>query len=51
MRINNPMAKTGIITRALWRVESWELVTNGSFFLSLDTTHTGAENLLGGLHR
>ncbi len=49
------MAKTGIVTRALCRVESWELVANGSFFLSLDTTpagpcSTGAENLRGGLH-
>ena len=36
------------------RVESWELVANGSFFLSLDTTPTGPENLRGahdgGLH-
>jgi hypothetical protein len=44
------MAKTGIVTRALWRVESWELVANVSFFLSLDSTPTGAENLRGGLH-
>ncbi len=50
------MAKTGIVTRALWRVESWERVANGSFFLSLDTTPTltvtltVAENLRGGLH-
>ncbi len=44
------MAKTGIVTRALWRVESWVLVANGSFFLSLDTTPTGAENLRWGLH-
>jgi hypothetical protein len=43
------MAKTGIVTRAL-RVESCDLVANGSFFLSLDTTPTGAENLRGGLH-
>jgi hypothetical protein len=28
----HPMAKTGIVTRALWRVESWELVSNDSFF-------------------
>ncbi len=37
-------------TRALWRVESWELVANGTFFLSLDTTPTGAETLRGGLN-
>jgi hypothetical protein len=42
------MTKTEIVTRALWRVESWELVANGSIFLSLDTA--GAENLRGGVH-
>ncbi len=31
-------------------MELWELVANGSYFMSLDTTHTGAENLPGGLH-
>ncbi len=45
------MAKTGIVNGALWRVESWELIANDSFFfLSLDTTPTGAENLRGGVH-
>ena len=44
------MAKIGIVTGALWRVESWLVVANDSlFFLSLDTTPTGAENLRGGL--
>ncbi len=37
------MAKTGVVTGALWRVELWELVANDSFFfLSLDITPTGA---------
>ncbi len=47
------MAKTGIVTGALWRVESWELIANDSFFFlsfKLDTTPTVAEILLGGLH-
>jgi hypothetical protein len=43
------MAKTGIVTRALWRMESW-VANDSNFFLSLDTTPTGAENLQGGLH-
>jgi hypothetical protein len=45
-----PMAKSGIVSRALWRVKSWELEANGSIFLSLDTTPTGAEHSQGGLH-
>jgi hypothetical protein len=40
---SHPLAKIGIVTRALWRVESWELVANDSIFLRLDTTPTGAE--------
>jgi hypothetical protein len=45
------MAKTGIVTGALWRVHTWELLANDSFiFLSLDTSSIGAENLRGGLH-
>jgi hypothetical protein len=45
------MAKRGNVTGALWRAESWELIAKYSFFfLSLDNTATGAENLRGGLH-
>jgi hypothetical protein len=44
------METTGIVTRAFWRVEPWKLVANYFFFLSVDTTPTGAENLRGGLH-
>jgi hypothetical protein len=45
------MTKTGIVTGALWRVHTWELLANDLFvFLSLDISPTGAENLRGGLH-
>jgi hypothetical protein len=46
------MAKTGTVTRTLWRVESWELVAITSpWFLFLDLGHhTYWENLTGGWH-